>query len=200
MSKCTEENLFVETKKGTYILPSDKAAGKCAAEQKCLDMGGILAPITDKTDFDAIKDAISSCEFHENGDRYIGLSVSTDNSYRVFSNGVEFNKDLHGDLYEENYIRPGNCPVALLMMHFPEKLQIGSQFRCYKDFELRYVCFKPKKNSESQAVTSNAVSFNSNLLIFGGLCFVAFACLVVLLIVKIKKQASKISQLASSVA
>ena len=99
MSKCTKENIFLETEKGTYILPSDKAAGKCVAEQKCLDMGGILAPITEKTDFDAIKDAISSCEFHENGDRYIGLSVSTDNSYRVFSNGVEFNKDLHGDLY-----------------------------------------------------------------------------------------------------
>ena len=203
MTKCTKEKLVVETEKGTYILPSDKAAGQCAAEQKCLDMGGILAPITDKTDFEAIKDAISSCEFHkyELEDRYIGLSISTDNSYRVFSNGVEFNKDLHGDLYEENEIRTGNCPGAFLMLHFPEKLQIGNIWRCYKEnFELRYVCFKPKKSSKSQAVTSNGVGVNSSLLIFGGLCFVAFACLVALLTVKIKKLTSKISQLASSVA
>lgn len=35
MSSCTKEKLFVETEEGTYILPSDKAAGQCAAEEKC---------------------------------------------------------------------------------------------------------------------------------------------------------------------
>ena len=88
-------------------------------------MGGILAPITDKTDSDAIVKAIKSCKYQASKrylTKYVGLSISKDNSHRIFSNGVHFNKDLHGDLYEENNIRPGNCPGAFLMLYYPEKL------------------------------------------------------------------------------
>ena len=203
IKECTKEKLVVETDKGTYTIPFDEAPGRCAAEERCLEMGGILAPITDKTDLNAIVNGIQSCEYQSTKTghaKYVGLSISKDNSHRIFSNGVHFNKDLHGDLYEENNIRPGNCPGAFLTLYYPERIQIGQVWGCHKNLEKQYICFKSKNAAISEAVKGDLMSYNSNLLIFGGLCLVALVCLVGFLLIKVKKQASKISQLTSSVA
>ena len=64
MSKCNKEKKLVEkTEKGTFIRPSDKAAGQCAAEEKCILLGAILALFTEKSKFDAVVSAINSCYY-----------------------------------------------------------------------------------------------------------------------------------------
>ena len=198
---CTKDKLVVETEMGTYILPSERVVGRCTAEERCLEMGSILAPLTEKSEFDAIINAMNSCVYQEAeyDPKFIGLSISYDNSHRFFSNGVEFNKDLHGDLYEENNIRPGSCPGAFLLL-IESKLQIGQIWGCSKIVPRQYICFKPKKTAESEAVKNYLASSNSNLFVVGGTCIVALICLVIFLLFKIKKQASNISQLTSSVA
>ena len=200
MTTCTKEKLVVETVKGTYILPTDDIAdGRCAAEAKCTELGGILAPFTEKSEYDAVTDALMSCEYQHNLHlKYVGLNIAKDNSSRVFSNGIEFDYELHGDLYQENEVTmPEDCPGAFFVLNF-DKLQIGTEWNCSQR-PMRYVCFKPKKIAKSEAITSD-VSGNSNLLTFAGLCLMALICLICFLLVKIKKQASKISQLTSSVA
>ena len=91
---------MLKLKKGTYTFPFDEAPGTCAAEE-CLEMGDILAPITDKTDLDAIVKVTKSYKYKSSKRyraKYVGLSISKDNSHRIFSNGIHLNKDLHGDL------------------------------------------------------------------------------------------------------
>ena len=201
MTTCTKEKLVVETVKGTYILPTDDIAdGRCAAEAKCTELGGILAPFTEKSEYDAVTDALMSCEYQHNLHlKYVGLNIAKDNSSRVFSNGIEFDYELHGDLYQENDVTmPDDCPSAFFIFDF-DKLQIGSEWNCSED-PSRYICFKPKKNAKSEAITSDVVNTNSNLLTVGGLCLIALVCLVCFLLVKNKKLTSKIAQLTSSVA
>ena len=198
---CTKDKLVVETEKGTYILSSEKVVGRCAAEERCLEMGSILAPLTEKSEFDAIINAMESCVYQrtEIDGKYIGLSISYDNTHRIFSNGVEFDKDLHGDLYEENKIRPGSCPGAFLLLIEP-KLQIGQIWGCSKVVARQYICFKPKKNAELKALTNGVASSSLSLLVIAGSSIVALVCLVVVLLIKNKKQALKISQLTSNIA
>ena len=190
MSTCTKEKLIVKTEEGTYILPTnDQAPGRCAAEKKCTELGGILAPFTEKSEFDAVMDAIGSCKYqNDNWDlRFVGLKITPDNSTRVFTNGVLFDYDIHGDLYEENELwLPDNCPGAYLSLGFTEKLQITDDWKCL-DNPNKYICFKPKKVTKSEGITGAGVGNNSKFLIFGGLLQIASVCLIVFLAVKNKK-------------
>ena len=201
MISCTKEKLVVETEKGTYIHPSDKAAGQCAAEEKCTLLGAILAPFTEKSEFDAVVNAIESCHFHNDfNTKYIGLNIAKDNSSRVFSNGVEFSYKLHGHLYDEKKISTAasNCPGAFLTMGDKKMLKIYPKWKWKQNISKKYICFKPKTSSRSDEITGDARTRNSNFAIAGTSCFVALVCLVGFLLVKVKNQASKISQLISS--
>ena len=204
MINCSKEKLVVETEKGTYIHPADKAAGQCAAEEKCTLLGAILAPFTEKSEFDAVVNAINSCDYHrfDFNSKYIGLNIAKDNSSRVFSNGVEFSYKLHGHLYDEKKLSTTglNCPGAFLSTAYTDKLKIYPKWKCKQNISKKYICFKPKKSSRSDEIIGDAVTSNSSFVIVGTSCFVALICLVVFLLIKVKKQASKISQLTSSVA
>ena len=204
MISCTKEKLVVETEKGTYIHPSDKAAGQCAAEEKCTLLGAILAPFTKKSELDAVVNAINSCDYHryDYNSKYIGLNIAKDNSSRVFSNGVEFSYKLHGHLYDERKISttPPNCPGAFLTTGDKKILKIYPKWKCKQNISKKYICFKPKTSSRSEEITSDSVTSNSGFSVAETSCFVALVCLVIFLLVKNKKQASKISQLTSSVA
>ena len=203
MSTCTKEKLIVKTEEGTYILPTDdEAPGRCAAEKKCTELGGILAPFTEKSEFDAVMDAIKSCSYQNNNWdlKFVGLKITADNSTRVFTNGIEFDYGLHGDLYQENELwLPENCPGAFLSLGFPEKLQITDDWKCL-DIPTKYICFKPKKLAKSEGITGAVVYNNSNSFIFGGLLQIASICLIVFLVIKIKKLKSDVSKQNPSLA
>ena len=148
-------------------------------------MGAILAPFTEKSEFDAVMQAVLSCEYQQpyaGYALYVGLNIAKDNSSRVFSNGVPFDYDVHGHLYEENQVTmPKNCPYATMYPMSKEKLQIFPNHYCDKPY-LPYVCFKTKKTARScLLVTSNSMEANSGLIapavsifMFSVFCLVCF--------------------------
>ena len=215
MSSCTEEKLVVETEKGTYTFPhDDMVVGKSAAEKKCTELNSILAPFTEKSEFVAVMNAVNSCDHKEKYEySLIGLSIAEDNSTRVFSNGVQFDYQIHGDLYRENQVTmPKNCPEAYFNPLSQDKLEIESMFGCKPRHLHPYVCFKQKvfvesevisgvaMDARSEAISGDVMDVNSKLLTIGGLFQFALVCLVCFMFVQIKQLKSRLSQKTSDLA
>ena len=63
VSHCTKDNLVVETEKGKYTIPNNDwynfVKGTCIAQERCTEIGAILAPFTEKSEFDAVLNAIN---------------------------------------------------------------------------------------------------------------------------------------------
>ena len=165
-------------------MPTDDFVwGKCAAEEKCYEMGAILAPFTEKSEFDAVMQALLSCEYQQplgGFPMYIGLNIAKDNSSRIFSNGVPFDYDVHGHLYEEDYVNmPKDCPYATLFPLRKEKLHILPNFNCDTPF-IPYICFKTKKTARSfflvarDSVNSGWIDSAGPIFMFSVFCLVCF--------------------------
>ena len=198
-STCTKEKLIVETEKGKYTLPADDFLySACEAQERCTKLGAILAPFTEKSEFDSVMNAVTSCKHQSQyQQRLVGLLVAKDNSSRVFTNGVEFDYEVHGDLSEENPVdMPRNCAAPVFHPRRPNKLQIDTNWGCRPPQRL-YICFKTKKTTKADAITSDAANVNSSFLIAGGSIFfvvVAVACLVGYLVKQIKNLKMKLQQ------
>lgn len=121
-----------------------------------MQIGAILAPFTEKSEFDKVMSSLNSCEHADFlYPRKIGLIIARDNSARIFSNGLPFDYSKHGSFYEENHVSmPKNCPYAVFSPIFQDKLQVDSGFGC-KEFPELYACFKPRF-SNSDAISSEA--------------------------------------------
>ena len=201
-STCTKENLIVETEKGKYTIPADDwVFSACEAQKRCTKLGGsILAPIKEQSEFNAIMEAIQSCEYQSKiAQKYVGLYIAEDNSTRVFSDGVKFDKDVHGRVYQENDIGPDNCPVAFLYPQRPNKLQIGVNRWC-GEYERLFICFEPKNTIKSDAITSDLASPNKSFLVaVGSFLFVAVVCLVSYLVRQNKNLRMKLQQTSNGV-
>ena len=202
-STCTKEKLIVETEKGRYTIPTeDWAEGFCAAQNRCTMLGGaILAPIKERSEFNAVMKSIKSCE-HQNkvSVRYIGLHIASDNSTRVFTDGVKFDYEVHGHLYKENYVNmPQNCPAAILAPELEDNLHIGSNWNC-GDSERLFICFEPKKTIKFDAITSVAEGGKTSVFIaVGSFLFVAVACMFGYLVRQIKNLKIKLQQTSTDV-
>ena len=152
--------------------------------------------------------AVNSCA-HKDKYEYsmVGLNIADDNSTRVFSNGVQFDYNTHGDLYRENEIgMPENCPLAYFNPLSQDKLEISPLWFCKPALDA-YVCFKPKSVAQAEAISGDSMDVNSNFVSFGGLFQIALVCLVCLLsclvcfmFVQNKKLRSKKSQEISDLA
>ena len=201
-SFCSEDNLIVETEKGKYTIPSrDFVVGTCIATERCTELGAILAPFTEQSEFDIVMKAIKSCEYqHPTHLKWVGLLISKDNSTRVFTNGVKFEDKIHGDLYQENHVTmPKNCPIAVLDPERTNKLQIDVNRKC-RPQRRPYICFEPKKTINSDAITSDTASSNTSLFIaVGSIVLVAVVCLVSYMARQIKNLKLKLQQTSNDV-
>ena len=200
MTTCTNEKLVVETDEGTYtIVHDDYIRGKCTAEKRCTELDSILAPLTTRSEFEAVMSAVTSCNHTDKYEYYfIGLSISSDNKHRVFSNGVAFDYNRHGDLYREHQVTVGkNCPEAYLNPLSTDKLEVSVALGC-QDMPGHYVCLKPKSGAKSRALKGDTVNSHSSSFIFDGsfqfaiICFLI--CLVGFMYARIKKLKSNNSQ------
>ena len=140
----------IERPSGTFTAYYNGNVNRSAAHQECAKHGQILAPITEKEDFDAIV-AVLSAENEENiltgrdwWQYLVGLEVAYDNSHKIFTNGVEFDEEKHGSWYENDKHNKleGNCPLALLWPGNPTSILIRNTW-C-EVVEKMYICFKPK--------------------------------------------------------
>ena len=194
-SFCSEDNLIVETEKGKYTIPSrDFVVGTCIATERCTELGAILAPFTEQSEFDIVMKAIKSCEYqHPTHLKWVGLLISKDNSTRVFTNGVKFEDKIHGDLYQENHVTmPKNCPIAILDSTRTNKLQISVNRLCKP--QLRpYICFEQKKPAKSDAITSDIKGVDTRLFIAVGSVFLVANVFLVCFFVRKFKNLHKLN-------
>ena len=205
-SKCSEKDLIVETGKGKYTIPSgndfsDYVKGTCVAQERCTELGAVLAPFTDKFEFDAVMQAISSCEYQNiYANKWVGLLISRDNSTRVFTNGVKFDEKVHGGLYQENPVgMPTNCPVAILDATRTNKLQISANQMCVPQ-KRPYICFGAKKTFKSDAITGHTINVKtSHLAAVASITLIAVVCIIGFMAKQIKNLKLKFQQNSNDV-
>ena len=155
----------IERPSGTFTAYYNGNVNRSAAHHECAKHGQILAPITEKEDFDAIIKVLSA-ENEENiltgrhaWQYMVGLEVALDNSNKVFTNGVAFDQKKHGAFYNDddyNELTHGKCPLALLYPRNPTSIEVKNTY-CEIIMHC-YICFKPKGSycSSSDALVSES--------------------------------------------
>ena len=191
---CSTE-LVTPTGKFTF---HDEEVSICEAKKICAKNGEILAPITNRQDYNAIIKVTKmgnhpSCPFHHGDQMYfIGLDITPcgkGKQDKVFSNGVVWNEKIHGKLYVDQW-ESDTSPCA-----YAEFGSWGSNpwlstwgDLCYEKTS-RFLCLKPSnpvkvqsnscglpeaiKSSDEQNFTSVAI------IAFCGIACVFFAFIAV---------------------
>ena len=166
---CTTE---VITSTGKFTFYSETMS-VCEAKKFCGKKGEILAPITNKNDFDELYKVTQmgnhpGCPFHYGPYIYysIGLDVTScggkGKQDRVFTNGVVWNNTVHGQLYtdiRDSWNRP--CVHALMYNNADKPTVEPYGTFCYQH-RYRFLCLKEADPSvlvasESCGSTSEAV-------------------------------------------
>ena len=172
------------TSSGTFTV-YNQFLDKCAAKKFCQKKGHILAPIVNDEDKAAITKLLDPyCAIHR-GVRYyhIGLDITPcgNTQDRVFTNGVIYDKSVHGHLYIDEYITPKTkCPLAY--MHYiwgDNRLVLGTKNNCGPE-PMKILCL------DQSTATASAIKHNETenfivspvqaLIAFGGV-FIVVGCL-----------------------
>ena len=156
----------VNTPSGEFTF-YDEVMYRFGAKKFCKEQGAILAPITNRRDMKAVKEAAHNkeCPFHRGAHIYnLGLDITPcgyKKQDRVFSNGVKWDELIHGPLYEvhDTTLR-WPCNYAGLFTNEGKngkaKIQM-MDFGCVEEPH-RFICFKPASdNSEPLTGTSTSV-------------------------------------------
>ena len=152
--KCTT---VVNTASGEFTFHSE-VMSRCEAKKFCKKEGGILAPVTNREDLNALKEAAynknKDCPFHYGVHQYnVGLDITPcgyKKQDRWFTNGVKWDKKIHGPLYEEtdtSLVYP--CTYAGF---FPYTGDNGDMIIALRgdncdEVPFRFICLKPAPKS-----------------------------------------------------
>ena len=186
---CSES---LKTKSGTFTFYDEKLT-KCEAELKCMKMGQLLAPVSNK------RDAKKILKFFENNiditcsispwDAYwIGLDTTFNGTMRekVFSNGIKWNDKKHSKIYNKVYKNEdGNCPVAYVLPMIDEDPFVygDESLKCDIRMKRKYFCLKPAGEATAESInqdsTKNAVTLLSGFLAATVFMFVAVVIVAV---------------------
>ena len=173
----------IKTSSGTFTV-YNQLLDKCAATKFCQRKGQILAPIVSQEDKDAITKLLNpDCKIHQGVRHYhIGLDVTPcgGSQDRVFTNGVIYDKNVHGHLYDDYITNKEKCPLAY-MHYFRSRnfLIIGDKNNCEPE-PMKFLCLDQSTATSSpitQKKTDNfEVSPTQAVVGMGGI-FIAFGCL-----------------------
>ena len=181
----------ITTSSGTFSF-SEKEMTRCEAKKYCRDKGQILAPIMTQEDKDAVLEMLDpNCvDYFSETFYHIGLDVYPcgDKQYRVFTNGVEYKKDVHGHIYDDFSNVDDKCPFAYVDSTDENPVTIGAKPNCYPQKQ-RALCLDQSTASASEITQNEAdhykVSSTQAVVAIGGFFFVVVGCLFV--IVKLYK-------------
>ena len=170
----------------------------CEAKKFCAEKGEILAPVTNKADFDALLRVMQtgnnpSCPFHH-GDiiQYAtGLDVTPcgkGKQDRVFTNGVAWSNVFHGKWYSDLQDSWHSSCVFATVCNWDNRPAVNVFDGCYQ-VDYRFICLKETvpsnvsingscSSSFSQAISSG-VSHKGNFV--GGLSIACFSIAAVFL-------------------
>ena len=173
-SSCSKE-VFTATGKFTF---HNEQVWICEAKKICAKNDEILAPITNKQDYDAIMKVAKmgnhpNCPFHYGDHTYfIGLDITTcgrGKQERVFTNGVAWDEDVHGKLYDDSWhIKKYNCAFAQLASWGTKPWLDFWGESCHQKTN-RFLCLKPSDapvagtRSDSCSFKPQAIKSNNEL-------------------------------------
>ena len=169
----------------------DQQLSVCEAKKICASKGEILAPITNRADFEALYRVTQmgnhpSCPFHYGFEFMysIGLDVTPcgkGKQDRVFTNGVVWNNTVHGKLYSD-YSDSWNSPCVYAYLDTSASRPTVATYipYCHQSNLLRFICLKEAAPSKvvgacGSCGSAGALSIGGNL--NGGLAgMVVVAC------------------------
>ena len=148
-----ESHLTVERPSGTFSFYRKKAT-RYQAMNHCAKKYSILAPITEKADFDALSAAYNKKYFESPESFHVGLEIANDNSGRVFIDGEAWDQEKHGSFYKEAEAPhgPNQCLNSYFVPgFFPKTMVIDYQIKRHLQVT-DFVCFKLKKTAPSETL------------------------------------------------
>ena len=156
------------TKTGTFTF-YDERLTKCEAELKCMKMGQILAPVSNRRDAKKIVKMFEKndyeCVFTKMDAKayWIGLDskLVEDKQEIVFSDGVKWNEKYHKKIYNKvMQLEYENCPAALFTPTIDEDpFHITNESSgCNGNRKARYFCLKPAGNSSAESVVQGSMT------------------------------------------
>ena len=136
-------SMSTTTSSGTFTVVN-KEMTRCEAKKYCREKGQILAPVTNQEDKDAILKLIGAkhCKIDRGNMFYhIGLDVTPcgETQERIFSNGVFYDRSVHGKLYDDMSPPSEICPDAYLDYEDSNPFTIGSLPRCHPQRQ-KFIC------------------------------------------------------------
>ena len=182
----------LSTSSGTFTVYHKKLT-KCEAKKFCRDKGHILAPVTTKQDKDALLELLHpTCEEHYGATTYLlGLDITPcgKTQDRVFTNGLAYDKNTHGRLYEDYNTPDSKCPIVYLQ-NIAEMLIIGHEPQCISQ-KSRFFCLDQSTASPIVKEVDQGIKMSTTeaTLAASGV-LAAFGCLA-LATAKIYKQKKK---------
>ena len=140
------------TSSGTFTVVN-KEMTRCEAKKYCREKGQILAPVTNQEDKDAIMKLIGAkhCKVDRGNMFYhIGLDVTPcgETQERIFSNGVFYDRSVHGKLYDDMSPPSEICPDAYLDYEDSNPFTIGSLPRCHPQRH-KFICLEQSTSNAS---------------------------------------------------
>ena len=148
----TYDPIRINRPTGEFIINvDDDSVTRKEAHRKCAGYGAILAPITEKSDLDAILEVLLRDTEDERRWKFyhVGLEVARDNSSRIFNNGVKFDSHKHGAFYKEFHgsLEDHECLTSYIVA-WNETLAgvYVDAVRCVASYQ-NFVCLKPKNSN-----------------------------------------------------
>ena len=180
----------VETSTGTFTFFEDYVTF-CQAKLRCIALGQILAPVTNRADADKIVELFNTnlekenyCEFntYNMASYWVGLDVAYNGSKqeKVFTNGIEWDEKDHGGVYKD-YLKGSytKCPAVMFQPFLTQHPFSITADVC--QLKNSFFCLKPKEKQFAEPIIQEKNSLKNVLVLPVGVV-VAVAASVVLMI------------------
>ena len=140
------DDTSITTSSGKFTFYPQKFLTVDEAKKFCKKEGGILAPITNRDDFETLhKFAIGCTNIGSGREYFVGLDMISPET-RYFTNGVVFDEEIHGSLF---YVwnKNGKLPASWVTYFGTRPINIrGMQTMYSKEFvevESQFICLNP---------------------------------------------------------
>ena len=178
------------TPRGTFIFVTNEKVYKPEAIIRCNQMGAILAPVTEREDFEKLIEFGNKCRYYRMPRQYWVGFEALSNDTRLFSNGEVWNWDKHSNIYSHYYNHRKDCVCHMLNLQKTDRMYVaGSHYGLCHQITEYFICLKPAipKSSKCEALEQHS-SWHSKQLAYSmlsnGFLLILVCILVALLIGK----------------
>ena len=146
------DDTSITTSSGKFTFYPAKSLTVIEAKNFCKKEGGILAPITNRNDFEALhKFAIGCTNIGLGRSYFVGLDMIRPET-RYFTNGVVFDEEVHGSLFYV-YNKNGKLPASWVTYFSTHIRSIQGMETMYSkqfiEVKSRVICLNPAASTST---------------------------------------------------